>query len=327
VIGVISKKTPVRVLALPLLLIAIAAVPAIVALPAGAQSSPTIGSVSFSGSQDGTTNPTVTITGTGLAPQPTASAAICGGSIFPGISLTFHTESASEAFTAGGASNLLGLDVQSYSDTQIVYKMGSGGCGYPTFGKVVQGASFTVNVNGASCTGTVDYTQAFVCSVLDKTPPVLSLPGDMTVNATSPAGAKVSFTATSSDDDGHSYPVTCSPASGATFAIGQTTVACQATDAAGNTATGGFKVTVKGAADQLSYLIGRVQNVGPGRSLAAKLQSALSSLKAGDKRGACASIDGFMSELRSQRGKSFSPGLADALLADAARIKAVIPCA
>jgi len=40
-------------------------------------------------------------------------------------------------------------------------------------------------------------------------------------------------------------PVTCTPASGATFALGPTTVTCTATDAAGNTATGTFAVLVR----------------------------------------------------------------------------------
>jgi Ca2+-binding RTX toxin-like protein len=44
-------------------------------------------------------------------------------------------------------------------------------------------------------------------------------------------------------------PVDCSPASGSTFPIGETTVNCSATDNAGNTANGSFKVTVNPQAD------------------------------------------------------------------------------
>ena len=39
-------------------------------------------------------------------------------------------------------------------------------------------------------------------------------------------------------------PVTCTPAAGATFALGPTTVSCTATDAHGNSASGSFPVTV-----------------------------------------------------------------------------------
>ena len=38
--------------------------------------------------------------------------------------------------------------------------------------------------------------------------------------------------------------VTCTPASGSLFAVGDTVVNCAASDAAGNTATGAFTVTV-----------------------------------------------------------------------------------
>src|SRR5207244_4275808 len=71
--------------------------------------------------------------------------------------------------------------------------------------------------------------------------PVLNLPANITAEATSAAGAVVTFTATASGADG---PVSCTPASGSTFALGTTTVNCSATNPAG-TATGSFTVTVQ----------------------------------------------------------------------------------
>jgi hypothetical protein len=78
----------------------------------------------------------------------------------------------------------------------------------------------------------------------DTTPPALGLPADTTVEATGPAGATVTYTATATDDTDGTVPVTCSPASGATFALGTTTVTCTASDNAGNSALGTFAVTV-----------------------------------------------------------------------------------
>lgn len=78
----------------------------------------------------------------------------------------------------------------------------------------------------------------------DTTPPVLHLPANMTVEATGPDGAVVTFTATADDADPEHPAVSCSPASGSTFPLGTTPVTCAATDAAGNTATGSFSVTV-----------------------------------------------------------------------------------
>lgn len=78
----------------------------------------------------------------------------------------------------------------------------------------------------------------------DVTPPVLTLTDSVAAEATSGAGAAVEFAASAQDDFDGDAPVTCTPAAGDTFALGFTDVQCQATDAAGNTATGNFHVTV-----------------------------------------------------------------------------------
>ena len=83
----------------------------------------------------------------------------------------------------------------------------------------------------------------------DVTSPVLSLPEDITQEATGPDGAAVQFNATATDDVDASVTVNCDKASGDTFPLGTTTVTCSATDAAGNKAEGSFKVTVVAARD------------------------------------------------------------------------------
>jgi X-Pro dipeptidyl-peptidase len=49
---------------------------------------------------------------------------------------------------------------------------------------------------------------------------------------------------TATDDEDPSPVVECAPASGSAFAVGTTTVTCQARDASGNTTSGTFQVTV-----------------------------------------------------------------------------------
>lgn len=80
----------------------------------------------------------------------------------------------------------------------------------------------------------------------DTTPPVFSnIPANIIAEATSPAGAVVSYTApTASDAVSGTVAVTCTPASGASFALGVNPVNCTASDAAGNSASAGFNVTV-----------------------------------------------------------------------------------
>jgi hypothetical protein len=84
------------------------------------------------------------------------------------------------------------------------------------------------------------------CPVLN-TPPILTLPSDITAEATSSAGAAVTYavTATDAQDGDLTSSVSCTPASGTTFPLGETTVNCSVTDAGGLTATGSFKVKVE----------------------------------------------------------------------------------
>jgi uncharacterized repeat protein (TIGR01451 family) len=80
--------------------------------------------------------------------------------------------------------------------------------------------------------------------LVDTTPPSLTVPDDMNVQATGPDGAEVHFVAGADDIvDGPLTPI-CAPASGSIFPLGDTTVTCTATDAAGNSATASFTVTV-----------------------------------------------------------------------------------
>jgi len=79
----------------------------------------------------------------------------------------------------------------------------------------------------------------------DASPPTLSIPSSITVEADRPEGAVVVYDASANDEPDGSLIPTCSPASGSTFSIGVSTVNCAATDAAGNTTSGSFDVIVK----------------------------------------------------------------------------------
>ena len=111
------------------------------------------------------------------------------------------------------------------------------------------GSTFPVGSTTVQCSATDAHSNtahgSFLVIVRDTTAPTLSLPANITTEATSPSGAVVTFTATSSDIVDGSVPVTCTPASGSTFATNTTTtVQCTATDAHNNTASGSFTVSV-----------------------------------------------------------------------------------
>jgi hypothetical protein len=110
------------------------------------------------------------------------------------------------------------------------------------------GAPFALGVSTVTCSATDAAgntgTASFVVTVVDTTPPDLSLPGDQVLEATGPGGAAASFAATASDIVDGAITPTCSASSGDTFPLGSTLVSCTATDAAGNSASGSFTISV-----------------------------------------------------------------------------------
>jgi alpha-tubulin suppressor-like RCC1 family protein len=86
----------------------------------------------------------------------------------------------------------------------------------------------------------------------DQKAPTLSLPPDITTDATSANGSPVNFTVTALDDTDTTPTVDCSPSSGSIFPVGVTLVTCTATDDAHNSAQGTFNVNVKPLATILS---------------------------------------------------------------------------
>jgi ELWxxDGT repeat protein len=170
-------------------------------------------------------------------------------------------------------------------------------------------------------------------SELDTVAPVVSSdPSDITVDATDAGGATVTYAAPAATDDlDGDVPVTCLPASGATFSIGTTTVGCVARDLAGNEATVTFDVTVLGAADQMTDLADAVRSTttsaGTKKSLLAKLDAAMAAIGAGDDSEACDELKAFVNQVKAQAGKKqISAGQAAALIADAEQISDVIGC-
>lgn len=79
----------------------------------------------------------------------------------------------------------------------------------------------------------------------DTTPPQLTLPPSITVEAAGPDGVTVLFSASATDNVDPSPMVSCTPSSGSTFLLGTTTVDCTATDAIGNSSNGSFAVTIE----------------------------------------------------------------------------------
>ena len=141
-----------------------------------------------------------------------------------------------------------------------------------------------------------------------------------------PGGAVVTYTASATDDVDGSVPVTCVPASGSTFEIGTTPVTCSAEDAAGNEASAGFDVHVRGADEQVDELIAVVVGIGPGTSLRDKLEDVRSALAESDVDAACGQLNAFGNQVRTLSGRTIGAEQADELITAADRIRAVLDC-
>ena len=185
----------------------------------------------------------------------------------------------------------------------------------------------TVDCSATDASGNVA-TGSFRVEVVDILPPVLTLPADITVNATVPEGAVAPFVATAVDDDRRipTPPVTCTPAPGSMIAIGDTTVTCTAIDLYGNIATGSFIIHVKGAAEQLADFVAASQGVGPGNRWPPRwTRPCPTSPPARSTRRARASTTPSSRSTCTHPRRSI-PTVAVALIADATRIKNVMAC-
>jgi hypothetical protein len=161
---------------------------------------------------------------------------------------------------------------------------------------------------------------------LDSTPPVISVPGSVTANATSSNGAVVTYLVTATDPDDAVASLVCVPASGSVFPIGTTTVNCTAADTHGNTSSASFTVHVLDASEQISDLSSAVAGVGPGTSLGHKVTRAQAALDRNDVGGACSILGAFINEVQAQLGQSIPPDTASALITEATGIRALLGC-
>jgi hypothetical protein len=164
----------------------------------------------------------------------------------------------------------------------------------------------------------------------DLTPPALTA-GDVAVDATSPSGAVATFLVTATDDTDPQPAVACSPASGSLFPIGDTTVACTATDAAGNSASATFTVHVRGAGEQVEHLIAVLDGYAiagkHGASLHEKLVAARDLILRGKRWRAGEQLDSFLKEVRNQTGKTVTAEQASELTLRARRVEDVLDVA
>ena len=113
----------------------------------------------------------------------------------------------------------------------------------PSSGSVFPLGNTGVTCSASDAAGNPAAT-AFTVTVADTVGPVLTVPDDFRVEASSANGQAVQYDATATDAVNGSIVPSCLPASGATFPVGRTRVACMASDARGNMSQDTFDVIV-----------------------------------------------------------------------------------
>jgi hypothetical protein len=199
-------------------------------------------------------------------------------------------------------------------------------------------AIYVMNADGSGRTSltnnaAADYDPSWQPLALDRTPPVLTLPGNLAVDATGPAGALVNYSVAARDDRDPGPVLTCTPPSGSTFAIRDTTVTCTATDASGNSSTATFTIHVRNATEQLLELQTVIEGYqlkrGLGSDLSRYLKLAVKYIGRGQPAHACQQLDQFLETVERAASKTpprLSSDQATTLTEGGRRIRAVLGC-
>jgi len=105
--------------------------------------------------------------------------------------------------------------------------------------------SFTYVASDSISNSVVTSVTILIGTSLDTTPPVITVPENITVDVPGAESTIVTYLGESAIDDVDGIvPVSCTPTSGSTFSLGETIVTCTASDSAKNTASEIFSITV-----------------------------------------------------------------------------------
>jgi hypothetical protein len=162
-------------------------------------------------------------------------------------------------------------------------------------------------------------------TVLDVEAPTITVPANIRLSATSPSGAPATYTVLF-DDNVRVMESSCTPASGSIFPMGSKSVVCNASDAAGNSVSKSFTVTVVGAEQQLGDLIAYVLSLdlpnGTTNPLVNQLRAAF---RTDNNQISCNKMSDFIGMV-SKKGESITDDESTYMISEATRIMGASGC-
>jgi len=161
-----------------------------------------------------------------------------------------HTESTAPTITTPGPLTVEATGPQGAAAVFAATASDSDDAARPPSCSPSSGSAFPLGATTVTCVSSDTHWNfakaTFEISVVDTTPPDLTVPDDYAVEATSPQGALLDPYVTAYDlVDGYQATIDCTPSIGSMVALGTTLVTCTASDLHGNTsASASFHVTV-----------------------------------------------------------------------------------
>ncbi|MFL6228095.1 MAG: kelch repeat-containing protein [Pyrinomonadaceae bacterium] len=155
----------------------------------------------------------------------------------------WYTSSVAVALSAADNSNGTGVKRISYSASGAQTIAPTTASGSSVNLTITAEGETTLTYFATDNAGNVEAAHTLALKI-DKTPPFITTPPPVQAEATSPAGAAVTYNVAAMDNSGLSPAVSCTPPSGSTFPLGTTDVACTATDGAGNNSSVSLQVHV-----------------------------------------------------------------------------------
>lgn len=142
------------------------------------------------------------------------------------------------------------VEAQSFAGAPVTYVATAAdekGRPVPVTCTPASGSTFPLGTTTVTCRATDredTRTERFTITVVDRTPPALTVPANKSLRTKSRRGVVVNFQSSATDIVDGALAPTCTPPSGSVFVTGSTVVTCTAADRGGNVATGSFTITI-----------------------------------------------------------------------------------